>query len=216
MKKLIAILLVVLVAGFVFAEDEGAAAVPALNSTVLTLKSAVGGRATHGFHGGALKNSFSEVFTADPSEEATNNLGNLEKLVDMESTNIQNVGYYSFASNSNASFTVKMDVTPMTLIVEEGESSSSLLYVPFLLQFNKGAGPTGTSQTANIYNTSGIPGAVALEENDEVVLVSSTSSSQLNWASYGVAVQFYGDSNVAYGLPQGDYVSTITASITTP
>jgi hypothetical protein len=214
MKKLIAILLVILVAGFVF--GDGADPVEFPDTTTLTLKAAVDGKAAHGFHGGGLKNSFSEVFAIDLSEEATNNLGDLEKNVEMELTNIQPVGYYSFATNSNAGFTVSMEVTPMTLIVGSGESSSSLLYVPFVLQFDKGEGSIGVNQTKNIYNATGLPGVDPPDANDEIVLIpsSAVSPSQLNWASYSVAVQFYGDSNEAYGLPQGNYISTITASIT--
>jgi len=214
MKKLIAILLVVLVAGFVFGADPE----PNTGDATLTLISTVEGRTTHGFHTGPVKTSFSSIFGS-----TLGNLGDGENSVEVEmegdgALDYQGVGFYSFASNSKTGVDVSISATPMTLTVTTGEGenqSISKLFVPFNLVFAKGDdnGTVGTSKIYKIGDIDAVPVTEAPVLN-LTSLVSDSSVGGVKWASYTVQVLFNGGLNEAYGLPEGDYSSTITASIT--
>lgn len=208
MKKLLALLLILVVAtGVMFAEDEGYAGNSA--SATLTLNSSVESKTNHGFYGGTTPlGSFADIFS-------DSNIGdNVVQSLVMDDIEVkdthQPVGYYSFATNSPIAFTVSLGASPMELKAEEG--------VVFVDSDNK----VNYLFTADLINGYGVtlPEAVSISlfaGGSSVDIVSSSSEfsgSTTRWGTYKLQVLFDVDGNIARGLPAGDYVGTITASIT--
>lgn len=194
MKKALAILLVLLVAGVAFGAD----------GNTLNLQSTMGVKVNHGFSSTDLT-TFNSIFSpttafADPTE-----------VVDMESSASQAVGYYAFASNARVAVTVKLTASDLV-----GPGS---VVVPYTLTATKSAGTVGI--TPVVIATTGVLGSTTPSSVEGVLLNASTQNGP-KYASYSLAVVFDGTANAEYGLPETNstegsetyYSGTVVASIT--
>ena len=148
MKKLIAILLVVLVAGFVFGADPLA---------TLTLTSEVDGKLVHGFRSTEIATvNFGQIYST-LSQGDTPLDASYAKYTDENENDIDlegnggAVGYYYFATNSNtADYHVDFTVNPFSSI-EDGVDFE----VPYTLNYSS----KGTSNNISVNSA----GTIALE-----------------------------------------------------
>lgn len=205
MKKAIAILLVLLVAGVMFAAND---------SSTLTLKSSIEEKLNHGFTKTELT-TVGDILAATLGNRAADSNDNYDLNVDMEVATAQSVGFYSFASNSSTGVKVDIDTTP--LVLEDG-NKNALIHVPFTLSFSlaHGAG-TEVAEPVAVTYISLLPSVDPVFSTGSVNIIDTTTGSPSglpNWATYGLTVSFHSD-NATYGLPEGDYVGTVVANITT-
>ena len=209
MKKLIAILLVVLVAGFVFAEDPTA---------TLTLTSEVSGRLVHGFSSieiDAEDINFGKI-TSELDSGALNETyneytsGQEGDFIDLEGSGGA-VGYYYFATNSNTSgYYVDFTVNPFSSI-EDGVTFT----VPYTLNYKSLRMSNNIS--VNSVETIALEGALGGTIVPKTLRVISTTGNT-NSPRYGglsLDIEIAGNDNLAFGLPEGDYEATVVASLTT-
>jgi len=195
MKKVIAILLVVLVEGVMFGDGLG-------ESADLTLQSTVAAKTVHGF-GASAYSSFGDIVSASA------NLGDSSYTgLDLESDSSQNVGYYAFASSLISGVQVTFTANPLTFT-----SGSDTYYVPYTLTYTKGAGTVGSTGTIAL---SGNVGTAAISAGSADLLTTANNPTGPKWASYSLAVAFDGSSNFSYGLPVGTYSGTVVAAVTAP
>ncbi len=201
MKKALAILLVLLVAGVAF----GAGA------DTLTLKSTVTAKTSHGFGANLLaNNTFGGIIAAGSG------LGNNSyDTLDLESNTDQPVGYYYFATSSSAA-KVEFVLKPMTTTTELG---SDTYYVPYSLKYSKKAGSVPAGGTGEITSTSGAS-LVALSttpivDTDPVIIVDSDIS-QSKWISLSLSIAFAGTANATAGIPAATYVGSVVATVVAP
>jgi len=200
MKKLLTILLVLLVAGFVFAAsaiDPGDAK--------LILTSDIGARTWHGFYGGAAKTGFADIASYGQGVDFDNT-----EDVDMEDDNEQYVGFYSYASNSTSGVTVTLTGSALNY---------SNAYVPYKLNFykydqtqNDFAGTAIVAVTGFDDELTAKVGTAITDFTSQTLLQSSSGSGQY-WDTFKVSVEFDGTGNLNQGLPEGSYEGRITANV---
>lgn len=192
MKKAIAILLVLLVAGVVF----GA------NGDTLNLQSVMAEKTNHGFYAGTAYDSFGDIFGATFADQTVSGL-------DMEISTPQAVGNYAFASNSKTEVNVVLTASPLV-----GPGSTN---VPYTLVATKGAGTVGSTPVTIALG--GTVGTTAIGNVAGSLLTQTEGTIGPKWATYTLTVQFAGAANLEYGLPEADtsnpYVGTVVAAITT-
>ena len=196
MKKLLTILLVLLVAGFVFADDAK-----------LILESSISEKTYSGFYeyseqGG--KSDFGGIL-----EIGGDKVENYTYDLDMESNGPVKVAFYTYASNAGKAVTVTLKGGPLKY-----ESGDIKAYVPYSLSFNSVVGTD-----VNTENVLGFGADVDLLEPSLTSIADFTGQSFLiaktakQLATYEVIVEFNGTDNLAFGLPKGNYVATVTAEI---
>jgi hypothetical protein len=200
MKKVIAILLVLLVAGVAFgaADPDGA---------TLTLGAAMGNRTNHGFIGDATGlDTFGEIYNSTV-------LGNYSASgLDLESSASQSVGYYVFASNTNTKVEVSFKADPLV-------SPNLGTKVPYILTatYEDGSNIVAPTTAPEWDLTAGgslvAGGEVASVESDLINLASVANG--VKWASYSLAVVFDATGNIDFGLEEGAYTGSVVASIVT-
>ncbi len=196
MKKIIAILLVLVVGFAAFAETG-------VGSTTLTLGSSVSGKLYHGFtaadpgSANGIKSALSAAESGDNSYAA----------LDLESDAAQSVGFYSLYTTGNAQATVKFTANPLTADV-----NGTMYYVPYALSYTEEGGnnvtvsgsPIGSANTATT-----TPPAAAT-----ATTVMTTSSNGLRWDTISLDVTFDGTGNATFGLPEATFSGTIVAAVT--
>ena len=190
MKKAIAILLVLLVAGVMFGAD----------GDTLTLQSTMGVKINHGFSDTDHASFYSIINPTTAFSDPT-------KTVDMELDGPQSVGYYAFASNAKAEVTVTLTANSLV-----GPGS---VVVPYTLVATRSGGTVGTTPVT--IATGGTLGSTTASSGTGD-LISANTTNGPKWASYSLTVEFDDEANAAYGLPEtGEdeyYTATIVASIT--
>jgi len=191
MKKLLTILLVLLVAGFVFA---------AAGDATLKLTSSVGTETVHGFYATDDNvDSYSKIiglFNGTEQNPITS-VNRIDQEVDVSDTDYQNVGFYVFASNFSSGVTVNISTLPMELV-----GSATDFSIGYEIKFTYGDGNIVTAKQDGTYS----------KEKDEIDFDFTGVDGEARWAKYDVKVKF--DAPDDTGLPAGEYESTITATIT--
>ncbi|MDC7245329.1 MAG: hypothetical protein PQJ47_05385 [Sphaerochaetaceae bacterium] len=204
MKKIIAILLV-LVVGF--------AAFAAVGDATLTLNSTVAGQLYHGFTsstyttGAALKTAFT-TGGEDGDESLT---------VDFADDAAQDVGYYNFYTTGN--FTATVDLTLSPLSYSDGTST---YYVPYTLGYtaaNDGASGAGSiafaAGTKSFASAAVSTTAIADVTVDDIF---TANGAGLRWRSIGLTVDFDATDIDEFGLPETasgqSFTGTIIAAVT--
>jgi len=193
MKKVIAILLVLLVTGVVFGDT-------------LTLESTVSGVLKHGFVGSQIATvNFGEI----NSGVSGAGIGDSYDGIDLFGSG-QGVGHYYFASNSaNTGYKVSFVVNPIA-------SSTASFQVPYTLTLaSEGASSNVTLVTDSISTIGNLGETITASESVDVI---STPSNAIGpkYAGLTLAIVIDGEENEAYGLPAAtDYSGTIVATVTT-
>ena len=188
MKKAIAILLVLLVAGVAFGADE------------LTVTSNVDGIFKHGFSASQLA-TFGAVnpATLAASETAT---------VDFSDDSAQVVGYYSFATNTRATFGISLSAT--ALKSDELVTASEYYYVPYTLTFTD----KDSDEFSETHN--GNPGVTIISPLT-INLVTDGYITGLLWDSYQLDLTLdptaYTEDSIVV-VPESGYTSTVTITVT--
>jgi hypothetical protein len=200
MKKALAILLVLLVAGVVFgAADPGDA--------TLSLSAAMGTRTNHGFiDDNEGLDSFGTIYNSTA-------LGNYSATdLDLESEESQDVGYYVFASNTNTKVEVSFVANPLV-------SPNLGTEVPYILTANYLSGSNITAPTTAPKWDLTAGGDLAAGDDVEAVtanLINLTSvANGVKWASYSLGIEFDATGNIDFGLEEGTYTGSVVASIVT-
>lgn len=189
MKKVIAILLVVLVAGVMFGADT------------LTINSTAASIMKHGFSDEAFT-SFGGIVSGDVSATAT-------KAVNLGSADSQSLGYYSIATNTKDSLAISVSAGPMKS--EELVTDDAFYYIPYTLSFKHGSEDAITG-THDFFR-----GALASAPTDLAITLKTDSYiTGTYWKSFAMDLTF-GNFMVDGGLdvPEGDYSSTVTITVTT-
>jgi len=214
MKKLLTILLVLLVAGFAFAAGEELAG----GDATLTLKADMGQKTNHGFYGsGNALTDAGLIFDMVSPDDTVEDL-------DLENDSAQGVGYYSFASTSSLGVNIVISGTPLTLAVSGGDT----YYVPFEVAFNKLDENGSSASVSNVYENKvfkfdsvgdidglspSISSSTYVSTASKLALLSANGVTDTKWATYELDVTFAGSKNIAFGLPEGQYVGTVVAEI---
>jgi len=194
MKKFIAILLVVLVAGVMFGD-------PAPGETLI-LQSTMGGKTKHGFYSGTALANFGSILSATFTDTTKSGLN-------METNDDQPVGYYSFGTNVKTKVNVTLKASPLI-----GPGTTN---VPYTLVATKLNGTVGeTPVTIDLENA---VGTTSIDSVSGSLLTQTAGTNGPKWATYSLEVKFNGTANLVYGLPEtaeGDiYTGTVVALITT-
>jgi len=217
MKKAIAILMVLLVAGVMFADD-----VP--GNATLTLTSSVTGQTVHGFYGGVDVDALTGTGIINYN---TGNYPNYSEGVVMVSDNSQPVGFYSFYTNSAIGVSVDITAKPLASSAEFGEvgSESSVdVYVPYEITFSPLVSGGSTANIVSGYTEKSLgwssqdgpipaPNTIGFADAEKT-LIEVSEVGGVKWATYSLGVKFNGSENISYGLPAGAYAGTVVAKIT--
>ncbi len=192
MKKAIAILLVLLVAGTAFGDNPQ-----------IVLESTMGVKTNHGFYIGTSYTNFGQVFSAIFEDQTVDDL-------DMEIDVAQSVGNYAFATNARTAVNVTLTTFPLV-----GPGGT---YVPYSLSATKDAGTIGEGSLTINFLAGSTVGTDEIAEASGNLLNQTAATNGPKWATYSLGVTFNGSDNLAYGLPQtaeGDiYSGWVKASIT--
>ena len=199
MKKLIAILSTLLIAGSLFAADA--------TTNDFVIKAQVEGKLYHGFSLTQVSGSDAVI---DLLKDSTGNV--VKDGINLESNSAQTIGYYNLYTTENAQASVDFAVLPLTYT-----TGDDTYYVPFALSYktvdgNKqvtlGEGSIGHVAVASTEEMAGSKGRV-MDTNEK--------STGLRWNILELDVTFAGEKNATFGLPeaQGEnyYTSTIVATI---
>jgi|GEM_PF-2044582 len=218
MKKAIAILLVLLVAGVAFGADTGFDTVQGSSTAItlpttpaeLTLQANTPGKFVHGFSSVDLTN-FGQIVNYVFAEDQV-------RTVDFEVSTAQQLAYYVIATNTRNDFRVKLTANPLKS-EEYISETGTYFYVPYDLSIDGEAAVTvggtsaGTSSTtvATEYLFGGESAYSYLSSNTNGILVDSIPLT-LTWKENYVT----GESGAeGVGLPEGNYTATIQVAIET-
>lgn len=195
MKKGIAILLVVLVAGVMFGADA-----------TLTLGSTVAGVLKHGFVSEEIETvNFGHINTALSGADLNNNYTGIDLYDDG-----QDVGYYYFAANTaKTGYKVSFVVNPFA-------SATADFEVPYTLVLaDEGKSPNVTLTTTDILTPGTLGGDISPSTPVDVIATPSNAVGP-KYAGLALSIVIAGDANLAYGIPAAeDYAATIVATVTT-
>ena len=200
MKKVIAILLVLLVAGTAFGADDP-------SNAELVLSATMGNRTMHGFIGDATGlDSFGTIYNSTTLGDYT------AEGLDLESSVSQSVGYYVFASNTKEKVQVSFVANP--LISPNLESK-----VPYKLTaiYTNGQNISGPMEPLIWDLTDGgtvVAGGSVSSVTSDLINFASVNPG-VKWASFSLAVEFDSTGNINYGLEEGTYSGTVYATIVT-
>jgi len=204
MRKLLTIMLALLVlGGVVFGVTD---------ANKLYLESSIAAKFNQGFHTFA-SGAFSTFNAIIDAGTALGDVGSVGTgiSVELEETEAQPVGYYSFATNYK-SLSVVLTLNPML-------NTDSAYYVPYTLNLTRSAGNGSTTTPLTLTKTFATTTAGTTEIAYETLTVMDASTTATNapkWASYLVEVTFnpttagYADD----GLPQGSYTGTVVVAVT--
>ena len=205
MKKAIAILLVVLVAGVAF----GAVDTVGGDGVDVVLKATVGGRLYHGFDAAG--------FTASPTAAQIKYLGqsyDSTVSIDLLADTTKVIGHYNMLTTGKTN--VKVSFLAVALHSKIGSVD---YYVPYKVTL-------GTANGADKVAVVGTPeidlGIATGPSNTEITPAAveflQTSGAGRKWASYPVNVTIDKDEKEAFGLPETEtgteFTGTITANFT--
>ncbi|MFA5514245.1 MAG: hypothetical protein WDA17_04925 [Sphaerochaetaceae bacterium] len=200
MKKAIAILMVLLVAGVMFAADA-----------TLTLTSTMAAKTNHGFSSIAL--NYLQIINGQiiGEEENTDAFDLNDKVypVDFTDSSTQGIGYYSFATNASTSISV-------TLTINALHNEDTDYEVPYTLGYTK-----GENSTAGVVSGTKKVGSDVKFLNDSdvstetITLANSLAGSGPSWGTYALTATFDPTDIEAKGLPAETYTGDIVATITT-
>ena len=207
MKKIIAILLVLLV-GF------SAFAVVGTGDATLSLKTDVNGQLYHGFTG--------STYTTAPLMKAALETGGAEDgdnevVIDFADDTAQALGYYNFYTTGNSAATVDLTLSPLSY-----SDGTATYYVPYTLAYtaaNNGA--TGSGAVAfTPSNTSFASSAVSTTLIADATIddIFEATGNGLRWRSIALTADFDAADIDAFGLPEtgvGEYFTgTVIAAVT--
>ena len=194
MKKAIAILLVLLVAGVAFGADT------------LTLESTVAGVLKHGFLADAITTvNFGQIIAGVSDAGVDNDYDEIDLFGEG-----QTVGHYYFAANTaNTGYKVSFVVNPIA-------SNAASFEVPYTLTLTEEAkSPNVTLKTTDI-STLGTLGGDLTPSAAVNVIATASGATGPKYAGLTLAIVIDGAANEAYGLPAAnDYTGTIVATVTT-
>ncbi|MCK9482659.1 MAG: hypothetical protein M0R38_13035 [Bacteroidia bacterium] len=202
MKKLLTILLVLLVAGFVFATADAK----------LTLTQELLQKTTHGFFDTEY-DSFGSIFDAAGENAGGNGALSNSGTVSMDlapGQGLNTLGYYSFATNSPVGIVIDLTGTPMEL------DATNKTYVPYEIVFTYVDGDKTYDHVTLDFGSQSVGVATTVKpDNATKTLVSNTVAGGTKWATYALTYAFNYSGNADYGLPSGVYTGEIKAAITT-
>jgi len=206
MKKAIAILLVVLVAGVAFGVEAG-------TDAGITISATVAGKLYHGFTnlagGGISTNPTANSIKTLPSAV------NSDAPIDLEAAGTATtttIGYYNMLTTGASGVKVSFKASPLTASIATVD-----YYVPYKVALGTKIGDGGTVTlvpSAVVDFGAAVPGETVISETSYVDVLTSAGPGR-RWASYAVDVTVNGDQNVSYGLPEGTFTGTITAHFIT-
>jgi hypothetical protein len=207
MKKAIAILLVLLVAGVMFGADDSP------GTAQLDITAAMGNKANHGF---LDSNAASEIDSFGDVINTTYDTATATDLVlDSEALPNQSVGSYVFATNANVDYAVSFTLNPLV-----DSSTRPTWYVPYSLKATYAAGlnvPTDTDVTFDFGETTAASTrAISATTPKNLISLGSGDTDFVKaakWGVYTLVVNFDGAGNEDAGLPVGKYSGSVVASI---
>lgn len=201
MKKIITILLVFSIAFVAFAETG-------LGTTTLNLglQAEISGKLFHGF-----TNADNTTANDIKSELSGAGTGNINVSINLESDDVQPIGYYNLYTTGNAQIVVKFTTTPITMAI-----GTTSYYVPYKLAYEASSGNSrvtvsGTDIGAATVATTVNPGS------STPTTVLTTNHNGLRWKTLSLSAQFAGTQNETFGLPESvgeGYKGTIVAAVT--
>lgn len=193
MKKIILALAILVLASTLFAAEDAK----------FTLNAQVEGILFHGF----TTNTYA---SSDAILEAQNEIQDAEiKGLKLTSNDVQPIGAYAFYSTSSVQSTVHFTTTPLKLKVYD-----DTYYVPYQLTYDS------KLNTKIEFDNKVLGEAIQATTNGNdldkkaPVLKTAKSSTGLRYAILDLSVEFAGDKNVSFGLPEASGANYYTGSIT--
>ncbi|PKL28208.1 MAG: hypothetical protein CVV46_07635 [Spirochaetae bacterium HGW-Spirochaetae-2] len=196
MKKAIAILLVLLVAGVAFGADT------------LTLESVVTGVLKHGFISSEIADvTFANISTGVGAAGVDNSITGIDFLEDDD----QDVGYYYFASNTaNTGYKVSFVVNPFS-----STTTGVNFKVPYTLNMTGTGNSTNVTLTTAAISTTGTLGGTITASSPVDVIATPSNAVSHKYAGLALSITVDGTGNETYGLPADTYVGSVVATVTT-
>lgn len=197
MKKLILTLAILILASTLFASDQAA----------FHLNAQVKGILFHGFTTNVYNNSDELLKAQNEIEQDAQVYG-----LNLTSNASQSIGSYAFYSTSTVQSLVTFETSPLYLKVLNDE-----YFVPYKLT----TGSKINSKIELLDQTVGQPLQATTDgkglNQEAKILMTNEESTGLRYGILDLAVEFAGDKNVSFGLPEASdknyYTGTITAKI---